>query len=450
MRINFILAALLLGSLCTFPFRLLAQSSPPQDILPQQAYLSDCVQYALQHQPVVRQSLIDQDIADRTVRSALAAWYPQIGAAYNVQHFLRQPVTIFPDPATGEAVPRVIGARNTSTASLSATQNIFSRDLLLANRTADTYRAQASQTTANNKIDVVVNVSKAFYDVILTQRQGEILTEDITRLQRSLQDATNQYKGGIVDRTDPQRAQISLNNARAQQKQYRDLVGARYQTLKQLMGYPPNELLTVTYDSLQLVNEVALDTLAKVNPQNRIEFQLLQTQGQLLDANVRYNRWAYLPTVAAFGNYNLLYQNNEFRQLYNQTFPNSLIGLTVNLPVFQGGRRIQQLKIAELQVRRLDWDLAALTSLVDAEYATALANYKGNLANYLALRENEQLAGDVYRIINLQYRSGIKNYLDVTIAEADLRTARLNVFNALYAVLTSKVDVQRALGVIQF
>lgn len=428
----------------------LRQSNAAPEVLAQQAYLNDCVQYALEHQPLVRQALIDQDIADRTVRSSLAAWYPQIAAGYNIQHYLKQPATLFQDPTTGEYTPRVIGAKNTSTASLSVSQSIFSRDLLLANRTSDTYRAQASQTTTSNKIDVVVNVSKAFYDVILTQRQVDILAEDILRLQRSLQDATNQYKSGLVDRTDPQRAQISLNNSRAQQKQYHDLVIAKYQTLKQLMGYPPNANLSLAYDTLQLANEILIDTLATVNPQNRIEYQLLRTQGQLLDANVRYNRWAYLPTASAFGNFNMLYQNNMFAQLFNQSFPNSLVGLSLNLPVFQGGRRIQQLKIAELQVKRLDWDLAALASQVDAEYATALATYKGNLANYQALRENEQLAEDVYRIINLQYRSGIKTYLDVTIAEADLRTARLNVFNALYQVLTTKLDVQRALGAIQF
>lgn len=453
MQTRFLSTLLLLGVLGVLS-RLYAQdrlreATLPQDVLTQQAYLNDCVQYALQHQPVIKQSLIDQDIADRTVRSSLAAWYPQVAAGANLLHYLKQQVTIFPDPTTNEAVPRTIGAKNTSTASFSVTQSLFSRDLLLANRTADTYRTQASQTTTSNKIDVVVNVSKAFYDVILTQRQVEILTEDITRLQRSLQDATNQYKGGLVDKTDPQRAQISLNNSRAQQKQYRDLIGAKYQTLKQLMGYPPNAQLALTYDTLQLANEITLDTLAKVDPRNRIEYQLLQSQGLLLEAAVRYNRWAYLPTVAATGNYNFLYQNNVFGQLYNQNYPNSFVGLVVALPIFQGGRRIQQLKIAELQVKRLDWDLAALTSSVDAEYATALATYKGNLANYLALRENEQLAGDVYRIINLQYRSGIKTYLDVTIAEADLRTARLNAFNALYAVLTSKLDVQRALGVIQ-
>ncbi|GAB3504652.1 outer membrane channel protein TolC [Spirosoma knui] len=416
----------------------------------QQATLPNCIQYALEHQPIIRQSLIDQDIADRTVRSNLSAWYPQLNAGYNVLHYLKLPVTLIPDATTGERRPVTLGAQNTSTVSFSLTQSVFSRDLLLASRTADAYRLQANQATVSNKIDIVVNVSKAFYDLILTQRQVDILAEDITRLQRSLQDATNQYQGGIVDKTDPQRARIALNNTVAQRKQYHDLVGAKYQTLKQLMGYPPTSALNVTYDTLQLVNEVALDTTLLVNPQNRIEYQLLQTQGRLLEANVRYNRWAYLPTINANANYNLLYQNNFFGQLYSQTFPNSLIGLSVNLPIFQGGRRIQQLKIAELQVQRLSWDLAALTSAVDAEYAQALANYKGNLANYLALRENLTLAEDVYRVINLQYRSGIRAYLDVTVAEADLRTARLNVFNALYSVLISKLDVQRALGEIRF
>ncbi|RYZ19168.1 MAG: hypothetical protein EOP49_48735, partial [Sphingobacteriales bacterium] len=86
--------------------------------------------------------------------------------------------------------------------------------------------------------DLIEAVEPSFFEITVAmafdyfaQRQVDILTEDIARLQRSLQDATNQYQGGIVDRTDPQRAKIALNNSRAQQKQYRDLVGAKVQNL---------------------------------------------------------------------------------------------------------------------------------------------------------------------------------------------------------------------------
>jgi outer membrane protein TolC len=69
--------------------------------------------------------------------------------------------------------------------------------------------------------------------------------------------------------------------------------------------------------------------------------------------------------------------------------------------------------------------------------------------NYLVLKENMDLANDVYNIIDLQYKEGIKTYLEVIVAQSDLRTAQLNYFNALFEVLSSKIDVDRALGLIQ-
>ncbi len=420
------------------------------------ATLTDCIQYALRHQPVLRQAVIDQAITDRTIRSALAAWYPQVGFNYSIQHYLKLPVQLFPaailtpGSTSTDRVPITTGVANTSTLQLAVNQNIFSRDVLLANRTADVARLQARQTTIQNQINVTADVSRAFYDVIFSQRQASIINEDIARVERNLRDALNQYQSGVVDKTDSQRATITLNNTKAQRKQYQEQTAAKYQILKQAIGYPPDGSLILAYDTLQTAAEIEFDTTQKVDVRTRIEYQLLQTQRRLQEANVLYNRWAYYPTVGAFGYYNFLYQNSQFAKLYSQNFPNSYIGLNLALPIFQGGRRIHQVKIAQLQVERVDWDIQALTNSVVAEYAQALAAYKGNLANFLALSENVTLAQDVYRIITLQYRSGIRAYLDVTIAESDLRTARLSYYNALFQVLSSKIDAQRALGTIRF
>ena len=76
--------------------------------------------------------------------------------------------------------------------------------------------------------------------------------------------------------------------------------------------------------------------------------------------------------------------------------------------------------------------------------------YKGNLANYLALKDNVQLAGEVYNVIQLQYQQGIKTYLDVIVAESDLRTSQLNYYTALYQLLQSKIDIEKALGTIRY
>ncbi len=423
--------------------------SRSQDSTLASATLSNCVQYALQRQPLVRQSLIDQEITETLIKGKLADWYPQLGFNFNVQHYFELPTSFFPD-ATGVKKPVKTGVINTSVPALSVTQNIFNRDVLLAGRTATDVRKQVRQATDSTKINVVVNVSKAYYDVLLSHQQINIVNNEIERLQRSLKDAYAQYQAGTVDKTDYKRATIALNNANAQLKQYREAETAKLSYLKQLMNYPFTATLNLVYDSLQMEKEIVLDTTQAVNYENRIEYQSLQTQQSLLKANLKYAQWAYLPTVSAFANYNLAYQNDVFGSLYSQAFPNSYIGLQLSLPIFQGSKRIQYKQQAELQLHRLDWNFIALRNLVNTQYAQAISSYKSNLGDYYSLKENVLLAQDVYNTLQLQYKNGIKTYLDVVISENDLRTAQLNYTNALYQVLSSKIDVMKALGSIQY
>jgi outer membrane protein TolC len=105
-------------------------------------------------------------------------------------------------------------------------------------------------------------------------------------------------------------------------------------------------------------------------------------------------------------------------------------------------------RISELQEESLNVELQGLQRRINTEYQMALANYKSDYNDWLTLQSNVQLAEDVYNVIKLQYNEGIKTYLDLIVAETDLRTAQLNYYNALYNVLSSKLDVQRALGTI--
>jgi outer membrane protein TolC len=83
-------------------------------------------------------------------------------------------------------------------------------------------------------------------------------------------------------------------------------------------------------------------------------------------------------------------------------------------------------------------------------YTQALAAYKGYFVYYNILKDNLSIATEVYNTIQLQYKSGIKTYLDVIFAETDLRSAQVNYTNALYQVISSKLDVQKELGTIQY
>jgi len=233
-------------------------------------------------------------------------------------------------------------------------------------------------------------------------------------------------------------------------KSNEEALKAKTEYLKALMNYPETGELKIIYDSATLEQEIPVDTMQGVDYSRRIEYQLLETQRRLQEANVQYNRWSYLPSLSANGAYNLNYLNDQFSKLYNNSFPASYAGLTLAFPIFQGGKRKYNLEQSKWQLKRTDLEITNLKNSVNAEYASALAAYKSALVNYLAVRDNVELAQEVYDVINLQYRSGIKTYLEVITSETDLRTAQINYFNALYQVLSSKIDVQRTKGDLKY
>lgn len=416
------------------------------DSLPtlEEATLRNCIQYAIQHNPDVQNAKISEQITEAQIQNKLADWYPQVNFTYNLQHNLQLPTFIFNGNVSHS------GSKNTSGANFGFTQNIFNRDVLLASRTASDVRQAASENTEDRKINLAVSVSKAFYDLILTEQQLKVTDEDIVRTNQSLKDAYYQYQAGIVDKTDYKRATIALNNAKAQKKSGEESLKSKKAYLKDLMGYPTTKTLELNYDTTQMENEVLMDTLQAVNYNNRIEIQQLETQKKLQEYNLQYYKWSFLPNLSAFGNYNLNYLNNTFSKLYSQSYPNSFLGLTLTLPIFQGGKRLQQIKQAQFEVTQAGNDIRSYENQINSQYEDALATYKSNLYNYYSLKENLSLASEVYDVIQLQYRSGVKAYLDVITAESDLRTAQINYYNALYQVLASKIDVMQSLGNIKY
>jgi len=418
---------------------LIAQAQ--QDELLEKATLENVVQYSLKNYPLIQQSQIDEQTTGYAIKSKLADWYPQINFTVNYQRNVQLQTLV-----TGLGTFKS-GTVNTSSPQIYATQNIFNRDVLLAAKTASDIRVNSQQTTTSRKIDVTVSVTKAFYDVLATMQQIKVGQGDVTRLKLSLKTAYDQYQGGIVDKTDYKRATITLSNTQATLKSNQEVLKYKLEYLKSLMGYPIHGDLQIAYDTLQMENEILIDTTVQdVDYANRIEYKQYQTQHKLQEANVKYNQWSYPPTVSAFAYYINYYYNNNFDDLYKQTFPNSYIGATLTLPIFQGGKRSANIKQQKWALKRLDLDIVNLKNTMNSQYTQALSAYKANLITYLALKQNVEMAREVYEVIQLQYKSGVKSYLEVITAETDLRNARINYFNSLYSVLAAKIDLQKAMG----
>lgn len=444
MRINYTLLPALGCLLCCYA-RAQTGSSGKDTI--EALTLSQCVEYALQHQPAVNQSLINREIAGATNAINLGGWLPQANITGSLIHYNTLP-TSFVKNSSGTVVQQRTGVINTATPVLSVTQTIFSPTLLYASRSAHLYAEAAELISDSTKIGVVAGVSKAFYGLLLTLEQINVLKEDTARLAKNAHDTYHQYVSGIVDETDYDEASISLNNSKAQLAQASENIGSQYALLRQVMGYPPAQPFNVRFDTAQMMKNIAFDTTLALQYQQRVEYRQLETAKKLQRQEVAYYRNAWLPAAGAFFDYDLAYQSNSFGSLFANSYPYSYVGVSLSLPLFTGFARTNSLRRARLQEKLLDWDEAGLQSQVYAEYAGALAGYKGNLYNLYALKENTDKAKRVYGIVELQYQQGVVAYLNVITAESNLINSEIGYLNALFQVLSSKIDLEKAMGAI--
>ena len=251
----------IISLLLLFSFNFVAGQTT-RDPIPSVLTLSRCRSFALVNQSLVKQSIVDENITEKEIRIALSGWFPQLEFNANLQHYFQFPLTYYPNLINPGApgIPYSSTSANVSSGIFSASQTLYSNNLLFAARTSKELRNQALQNTENSRINNYVDVTKAVFDVLLTEEHIKVLNEDILRLQRNYKDAYNLYKNGLTDKIDYQRTQISLSNAQAQRKTTEEALKAKYSQLKQLMGYSSENPLTVSFDSSNYENETLIDT----------------------------------------------------------------------------------------------------------------------------------------------------------------------------------------------
>jgi len=286
--------------------------------------------------------------------------------------------------------------------------------------------------------------------LLLTLEQIDVLKADTAELDRSVTDAYHQYVGGIVDETDYEEATITLNNTLVQLKQSIENVYPQYAVLKQIMGYPPEKQFNVSFDTSEMIRNINIDTTQQLDYEKRIEYQQLNTAKKLQHELINYYQLAFLPTVSGFFNYTQEFENNNLSNLFSSSYPYSSAGLTLSLPIFTGFSRVENVRKARLQEQLLDWNEAGLKSEIYTEYTSALANYKSNLYSFHVMRQNVAMAKRVYFVVELQYKQGIVAYLNVITAQSNLITSETGYINALFQALSSKIDLEKAMGTITY
>jgi outer membrane protein TolC len=270
---------------------------------------------------------------------------------------------------------------------------------------------------------------------------------NIALTEKLLYNMNEMYKQGFAEKLDVSKFEVTLTNLRTEKLRLENQLQEGVFGLKLLMGMPMKDdlALTDTLSDAQLRDNVLEGSY---NYSDRKEYKQIDLARQLGEFNVRRYRLSKLPTVSLTGSYSKNAQRNQFDFFdFNQKwFTTALIGLKVNVPIFEGFAKEARIKRAQLELEQTQNNMESLRQSIDHDIAVSRISMANALASVDLQKKNMELAEMVYEQTRKKYEQGLAPSIEITNVQTQLRVAQNNYYTALYDAVIAKIDYLAASG----
>jgi outer membrane protein TolC len=254
------------------------------------------------------------------------------------------------------------------------------------------------------------------------------------------------YEAGYAEKIDVARLSSNLNTLTAQLENLKRNIILGKQLLKYQMGYPVDKEINLisTIDATEMMDNL-LDE--KLNFEKRPDYRLYNLQVELEELNVKQYRVGYYPNLYANANLGANNNRDELGEIFSETwFPSGAVGLSLNIPIFDGLRKKAQIEQAKVSRLKAEADLSNIKQAILLETQQAKIAYSNALSNLAAQAENRDLNEEIFKLSKIKFKEGVGSSLDIVQAETGLIDARIEFFSAYYNALVARIDYMKAIG----
>lgn len=428
-------------------FQLQAQTTPTP------MSLRECAQYAVQHSPQIRRAELDVQKGEHKIKEYLSVGYPQVNASGQFIYNVELPTQLLPGEffgAPGENVPVQFGTTLNSTAGIEVNQLVFSKTFFLGIDATRKLTELNKLVVAKTREQVVYEVAKLYYQAQFAAKQKAILQANLDQVNRLLNLVKKQQENGFAKKTDVDQLWVNKVNLENQLQNLDLQLEQLSNVLKFQMAMPLDQaiVLTDTIDERNFQAPQELSILSAPDFSRKTELALLDMQNTLNKLNVERYRSGYWPSAYAFGSYNIQGQGNNFRELGkgDRWFRYGLIGLSIQVPIFDGFLKKSQIAQANIDIAQVTEDRRMAVQGLQLQHSNARQQLQTQLNNLKSLTENRRVAEEVYRVAQKRFTEGVAPITEVLTAETSMRQAQTNYLSALIQLKWAELDLQNTQG----
>ena len=330
--------------------------------------LTEAEQFSVENSQKIKNAQLDLEASEKKIWETIAIGLPQISGEAKFQNFIDIPTTVVPaitfNPmaAPGEVAELKFGTEFNTTASLSASQLIFSGSYLVGLQTSQTFKAVSEFNKIKTELDIKENVMKAYYGVLAAEKTVKTLTE-INATSKAIYDDTKaMYDQGLIEEDNVTQLSLNVltskNSLRAAKRQLEDAK----MFLKLQMGMKLSDLVSLTskFEEVIATMDAKVSEVSSDASQN-INYLMMNKQLELGVLNVKYEKSQYLPTLSAFISHSQQAMGNEFDAFSGGTwYPTTVWGLNLSVPIFSSGMRKAKVNQASISLLQTENNLSEL------------------------------------------------------------------------------------------
>jgi len=413
--------------------------------------IEKAVQMALRNNPDLQASRLEMEKAHERVNEAWSNTMPSIGLTAQYSNALKKPVFFLPGSFIGQPqldiVPIEVGSTHSMSLSVTATQMLFNGAVFIGVGAASIYSQAAEELYRGKQVETATKVRKAFYAVLLATEAVAMMQSTLANVEKNLENVRLMQKQGIVSDYDELRAQVGVDNFRPlviQSETNRTLsidglraaIGAQTGDEIEIEG----SLTFAEYDSGILANaeQAAMESNSNL--------QALRYQREVNDKFLSVERSNFLPTIAAFGNYQYQGQQNKLDLGNLNLVTTSMVGLSLTMNLFQGFQTNARVDQAKLEIRKTEAQLVSAENGIKTAVHSVVGTLKQARKRVEVQEKTVEQAERGYRIVTTRFSSGSATQLDVNDAQNALMQAKVNRIQAIYDYLAASADLDQLMG----
>lgn len=406
--------------------------------------LDQALQIALSENPTVK--VADEEIVLKKVaeKEAWQQLLPEASLGASLDHTVKAPEI----KLGANKIKMGDDGTNTVNAGLTVNLPLFAPTVYRTLSMSKTDMALAVEKARSTRQDLVNQVTRAYYQLLLSQDSYAVMQESYALAEENYRVVSAQYAQGKVSEFDKISAEVQLRSTRPGVVSAANAVTLAGLQLKVLLGITGVEVQL--QDSLARYEGVmkAADFVEREESLDQnTTLRQLQFQRELLEKNVRLQRSSFLPTVGMSFSYQYQSLYNKNLNVFNYDWAGSSnLLFNISIPLFRAGN-FTRMKSAKLQLRQLDFQQVDVERKLEMEARSYRHNMAASMEQVLSNRENVKQAEKAVMIAGKRYEVGKGTVLELNSSQVSLTQAQLVYNQSIYDYLVAKADLDKVLGV---